>query len=97
MVSEKSHGFIYLVSVAGVTGARTSLPPDTQSFIARVRKETNKPLCVGFGVSSAEQAQQIASLADGVIVGSKLVQLMQDDASLNSMQRFIRELRKAID
>ncbi len=96
MVAEKSRGFIYLVSIAGVTGARNSLPPDMKSFVARVRKAAKQPLCVGFGVSTPEQAKQISSLADGVIVGSKLVQLMKADPTLNSLQSFIREIRKAI-
>jgi tryptophan synthase alpha chain len=97
MVAEKSRGFIYLVSVPGVTGARASLPSDIQSFIARVRQATKKPLCVGFGVSTVEQARKVASLADGVIVGSKLVQLMKEGSSLSSLESFIRELRKAIE
>lgn len=97
MVAEKSRGFIYLVSVAGVTGARTSLPPNIKSFIARVRKAAKQPLCVGFGVSTPEQARQISSLADGVIVGSKLVQLMKADSTLESLKNFIQELRRAID
>jgi tryptophan synthase alpha chain len=97
MVAAKSRGFIYLVSVAGVTGARNDLPPDMKSFIAKVRKVAKQPLCVGFGVSTAEQAQQISGPADGVIVGSKLVQLMKVDPSLDNLQRFIQELRKAID
>ncbi len=97
LVAEKSRGFIYLVSVAGVTGARNSLPSDVESFIVRVRRIARQPLCVGFGISSPEQAGQVASLADGVIVGSKLVQLMKEDESLKSLQDFIRGLRKALD
>lgn len=96
MVAEKSRGFIYLVSITGVTGARNSLPPDMKSFVARVRKAAKQPLCVGFGVSTPEQAKQISNLADGVIIGSKLVQLMKADPTLNSLQSFIREIRKAI-
>ncbi len=97
MVAEKSRGFIYLVSVAGVTGARASLPSNLKSFVARVRKAAKQPLCVGFGISTAEQARQISSLADGVIVGSKLVQLMKTDSTLESLKSFIQELRRAID
>jgi len=97
MVAEKSRGFIYLVSIAGVTGARTSLPPNIKSFIARVRKAAKQPLCVGFGVSTPEQARQISRLADGVIVGSKLVQLMKADSTLESLKTFIQDLRRAID
>ncbi len=96
LVAAKSHGFIYLVSVAGVTGTRNSLPPETGAFIQRVRQVTALPLCVGFGISTPQQAGQVAKLADGVIVGSRLVQLMKEDDTLNSLQIFTRELRTAI-
>jgi tryptophan synthase alpha chain len=97
LVAEKSRGFIYLVSVAGVTGARNSLPKGTDSFINRVRRITEQPLCVGFGISSPGLARQVSAMADGVIVGSRLVQLMKEDESLNSLQIFMRELRTAVD
>jgi tryptophan synthase alpha chain len=97
LVAAKSRGFIYLVSVAGVTGARNSLPQGTDAFIGRVRKHTGLPLCVGFGISTPLQAGQVAKLADGVIVGSRLVQLMKQDDTLNSLQVFMRELRSSID
>jgi tryptophan synthase alpha chain len=96
LVAEKSRGFIYLVSVAGVTGARNSLPEGTGRFIKRVRQAASQPLCVGFGISTPEQAAQVAALADGVIVGSKLVQLMKADPSLNSLGAFMRDLRAAV-
>jgi tryptophan synthase alpha chain len=96
-VSEKSRGFIYLVSLTGVTGARTNLPPSLEEFIKRVRRVAQQPLCVGFGISTAEQAAQVSEIADGVIMGSKLIQLMKADASLNSLQVFIREIREAIN
>jgi tryptophan synthase alpha chain len=97
IVAAKSRGYIYLVSVTGVTGARTNLPPGLTEFVGRVRQVARQPLCVGFGVSNPEQAKQIAEIADGVIVGSRLIQLMKEDETLNSMQKFIKELRKAID
>jgi tryptophan synthase alpha chain len=97
LVAAKSRGFIYLVSVTGVTGTRSSLPEGTDSFIRRVRQLAGQPLCMGFGISTPAQARQIASLADGVIVGSKLVQLMKEDESLKSLQVFMQELRKAVD
>jgi tryptophan synthase alpha chain len=96
MVAEKSRGFIYLVSIAGVTGARNSLPPDMKAFVTRVRQKAKQPLCVGFGISTPEQAKQISALADGVIVGSRLIQLMKEDPTLNSLQTFMRELRGAM-
>ena len=96
MVAEKSSGYIYLVSVAGVTGARSSLPTDLTSFIYRVRQATQKPLCVGFGISTPEQAGQIGKLSDGVIIGSKLIQLIKEDHSLYSLAEFIRGVRKSL-
>ena len=97
LVAERSRGFIYLVSVTGVTGARKDLPANLASFVTRVRKMASQPLCVGFGISRPEQAKKIASLADGIIVGSRLIQLMAEDKSLTSAQRLVVELRRALD
>ncbi|HEY93922.1 MAG TPA: tryptophan synthase subunit alpha [Dehalococcoidia bacterium] len=95
--AEHSRGFVYLVSVIGVTGARSFLPFDLKDFIAGVRKMTNKPLCVGFGISTPEQAAQVGSLADGVIVGSRIVQLLESDDSFSRIGAFVSELRRALD
>lgn len=97
LVAEKSCGFVYLVSVAGVTGARDRLPEDTADFIDRVKKATNKPLCLGFGISTPEQAGFAARLVSGVIVGSRIIQLMESDKSLGSLEDFVRSLRQALD
>ncbi len=97
LVAEKSRGYIYLVSVTGVTGARSSLPADLNAFVRRVRQSTNKPLCVGFGISTPEQAKQVAQIADGAIVGSRVIQLIEADDSLSSLADFIRSLRFALD
>ena len=97
LVASQAQGFIYLVSVSGVTGARKTLPPDLADFVDRVRKVTTKPLCVGFGISSPEQATQVARLADGVIVGSRIIQLMEAEDALISVGKFIRELRYALN
>ena len=97
IIADKSHGYIYLVSVAGVTGARNSLPAGTDAFISRVRKETRKPLCVGFGISTPQQAREISRIADGVIIGSRLIQLIKEDITLNILKTFVRELRKTLD
>jgi tryptophan synthase alpha chain len=97
LVAERSRGFIYLVSVTGVTGAREDLPANLAAFVARVRKVASQPLCVGFGISRPEQAKKIASLADGIIVGSRLIQLMAEDESLTAAERLVIELRRALD
>ena len=97
LVSKKSRGFVYLVSVTGITGARNSLPADLEAFVARVRKQTAKPLCVGFGIATPEQAKRVARIADGVIVGSRIVQLMEGDTSLKKVAEFAASLRLALD
>jgi tryptophan synthase alpha chain len=95
LVAEKSRGFIYLVSITGVTGTRESLPEELDNFVARVRRVASQPLCVGFGISSPEQAKRVAQIADGVIVGSRLIQLMEED--MESVGVFTRGLRKSLD
>lgn len=97
LVAERSHGFIYLVSVTGVTGARESLPADLEAFIDRVKKSASQPLCVGFGISTPEQAKQVARLSDGVIVGSRIIRLMEENNGMTSVGSFIKGLRQAID
>jgi len=96
LVAERSRGFIYLVSVTGVTGVRDRLPAGLQAFITRVKKAASQPLCVGFGISTAEQARQVGRIADGVIVGSRVIQLMESDETMAAVQDFIRELRSAV-
>jgi tryptophan synthase alpha chain len=97
LVAEKSRGFIYLVSLTGVTGARQTLPPGLEDFVQRVRQKAQQPLCVGFGVSNPEQAKRAARVADGIIVGSRLIQLMEQDATLSSLKSFTKSLREALN
>ncbi len=97
LVAERSRGFIYLVSVSGVTGVRERLPADLEAFVTKVRKVTTRPLCVGFGISTPEQAGRIARIADGVIVGSRIIQLMEADESMVDVADLVRELRYALD
>ncbi|MFO8101461.1 MAG: tryptophan synthase subunit alpha [Dehalococcoidia bacterium] len=96
IVAARSTGFIYLVSLTGVTGSGTELPPELEDFVTRVRRKTPKPLCVGFGITSPEQARRVAAVADGIIVGSKIIRLIEEDPSLEKMKALIRELRKAL-
>lgn len=96
LVSQRSRGFVYLVSLAGVTGARRDLPADLEAFVGRVRKRTALPLCVGFGISTPEQARRASGAADGVIVGSRLLQLM-DGQPYRRLNDFVTGLRKALD
>lgn len=91
-----SSGFIYAVSLKGVTGVRTELPKELPEFVARIKAETTKPVAVGFGIATPEQAKQVAQISDGVIVGSALVKAAADDPSLAKVTKLAQDLRKAI-
>lgn len=73
LIAQRAQGFIYLVSLTGVTGARANLTAGLEAFIGRVRAQTTLPLAVGFGISTPEQAAAVGRAADGVIVGSALI------------------------
>lgn len=95
-IGKATRGFLYLVSLTGVTGAREGLPEGIAEFVARTRAVTNKPVCVGFGISNAENAGRVANLADGVIVGSALVSKIGDASNaVENAREFLRELRGA--
>jgi tryptophan synthase alpha chain len=95
LVGQRSRGFIYLVSVTGVTGARDRLPADLEVFVSRVKQSVAQPLCVGFGISTPSQAKRVALLADGVIVGSCIIQLMES-GDMPQVGEFIKGLREAL-
>lgn len=78
-IGEAATGFVYCVSVAGVTGARESLPPGAIDLLRRVRAGSPAPAALGFGISTAEAAAEAAAEADGVIIGSKLMQIVGDE------------------
>ena len=86
LVAAHSTGFIYLVSVTGITGARTELPPDLGAFVARVRRHTDLPLAVGFGIGTGGQAAAVAAVVDGVIVGSALVKAAGGEGGIAQVQ-----------
>jgi tryptophan synthase alpha chain len=97
-IAGKAKGFIYVVSVTGVTGVRDGFSTGLKEFTGRVRKHTSLPLCIGFGISSAEHARQAAGLADGIIIGSRIIQLMEDGTkSYTKLSCFISEVRQGID
>lgn len=100
-IAAASQGFVYLVSVAGVTGARGNISDAVPSLIAGLKAATDKPVAVGFGVSGPEQAKQIRAWgADGVIVGSALVKALGEAASpaagLQAMSELAASIRKAV-
>lgn len=90
----EAQGFLYLVSLAGVTGARASLPVGLADFTARVRQVAQTPVAVGFGISTPAQVRQVAEWADGVIVGSALIEAVRAaDFSAQTAGDFVRALR----
>lgn len=95
-ISALSSGFIYYVSLTGVTGARRDLPADIFSHLKLIKKNTKKPLCVGFGVSQPEQVRQIYKVADGVIVGSAIIAKIKDNIGrpdlVKRVSAFLRKL-----
>jgi len=97
-VTQKTTGFVYLVSVTGITGARKDLPKDLQKFAARVRAFTDKPIAVGFGISTPEQARAVGEIADGVIIGSALIKAVEDDPDYTEAAgQFIRKITNALE
>lgn len=88
-------GFAYLISRLGVTGARTAIGGEIERLVARVRARTRLPLAVGFGIAGAAQAVAVARFADGIVVGSALVERMGQGA--NAARELIVELRQALD
>ncbi len=77
-ISKMSQGFIYYVCLTGVTGARKNLPTDLKENIARIKKYTSKPVCVGFGISTALQVRSVKRICDGAIVGSAIVKMIKE-------------------
>ena len=97
MVTQRSRGFIYLVSITGTTGTRENLATNLDVLVTRIKSKTSKPVCVGFGISTPEQARKITRVADGVIIGSKIIQLMQLQDGFTSICGFIKEMRRTLD
>jgi len=77
-IIQASQGFVYCVSVTGITGARAKLPPELSSYIKELKTLTDKPLAVGFGISTPQQAAAVGEFADAVIVGSRIVKLIEN-------------------
>jgi tryptophan synthase alpha chain len=93
---EGAQGFVYLVARLGVTGATARLSATLGDSVAAVRQATPLPVAVGFGISTPEQAQAVANVADGVVVGSALVDVLGRDG-VAAAARFLGTLRHALD
>ena len=102
LIASKTTGFIYTVSLLGVTGSREKLSDTVEELVGKLKKLTNVPVCVGFGISKPEHAATIASAgADGVIIGSKIVSLIESnldnkDKMLAEISTFIIDVKSAI-
>ncbi|MBI5598805.1 MAG: tryptophan synthase subunit alpha [Deltaproteobacteria bacterium] len=100
LVASKASGFIYYVSVAGVTGARKTLADRIPAEIRKIRKFTGLPVCVGFGISTPAQARRAAACADGVVVGSAIIDIIARNIGAKDlaarMGRFVSGLKKGM-
>ncbi|MBI5166355.1 MAG: tryptophan synthase subunit alpha [candidate division NC10 bacterium] len=101
LISKLSQGYIYYVSLRGVTGARAELVPDLASAVARIRPYTEKPIAVGFGISTPEQAREVALYSDGVIVGSAIVNQIERHLGqrdlITLVGDFLASMKRAIE
>jgi tryptophan synthase alpha chain len=97
-IVQAASGFLYLVTLTGVTGVRSSLPSDLEAFIQRVRAQTDLPLAVGFGISTPAQARVVGAMADGVIVGSALVRAIAESTQpAQAAAAFVAGLRQGLE
>jgi tryptophan synthase alpha chain len=92
---EHSDGWLYLVTLTGTTGVRENLSPSLAGLVSRARAVTEMPLYAGFGIAEPEQAREAAELADGVVVGSRAVEVAEEGPA--ALRDYVRSLRSAID
>jgi tryptophan synthase alpha chain len=96
-----ARGFLYVVSTRGVTGERQGLPPELRELVAAVKEEASVPAAVGFGIATPEQAAEVGAIADGVIIGSRLVREVADapgrEAAVAGVTEFLRATRAALE
>src|SRR5437867_9151230 len=96
-IAQRSRGFVYVVSLTGVTGVRDALPPELLTQLRALRLITTRPICVGFGISAPEHVRAVAPYADGVIVGSAVVRLIEQHAGTSGLVgevgRFIASMK----
>ena len=98
MIARESEGFLYIVSSLGVTGTRSEITTDLASMVKLVRDNTDTPCAIGFGISTPEQAKKMASYADGVIVGSRIIKILEEygkDAP-EKVGEFVKSMKEAV-
>jgi tryptophan synthase alpha chain len=90
-IAKHSKGFIYYVSLTGVTGARESLPQHVSRNIRYIKRMTGKPVCVGFGISNEKQAKMVSKIADGVIIGSALINIIRKHEKKKTLEKAVAQ------
>ncbi|HJD28830.1 MAG TPA: tryptophan synthase subunit alpha [Candidatus Blautia avicola] len=97
-IAKEAEGYIYCVSSLGVTGMRKEISTDIQGMVDKVRQVTKVPCAVGFGISTPEQAQQMAAVSDGVIVGSRIVKIVEEygEKSVPYVREYVENMKKAL-
>jgi tryptophan synthase alpha chain len=95
LAAERTDGWLYLVTVAGTTGPRADLSPALETLVERARAATGLPLYAGFGISTPKHAAAAAELADGVVVGSRAIEIAADGPA--ALRRYVTSLREAVD
>ncbi|MFM7594461.1 MAG: tryptophan synthase subunit alpha, partial [Isosphaeraceae bacterium] len=103
-IAKSTTGFIYYVSVAGITGERRDLPPELADNVAWLRSQTDLPICIGFGISEPEQVRMLSPVADGLIVGSAIVRRVDSTAQAGknqaeivaSVRSYVESLRSSL-
>ena len=93
-VLRNTSGFVYYVSITGITGAGAAKPAEIAPEVARIKRSTDLPVCVGFGIKNAEAAQQVAGIADGAVVGSSIVELIGEGRPKSEILGFVESLAK---
>ena len=99
-IAKNASGFIYYVSLTGVTGVRSQLDQDIRNQVVQIKKQSNLPVGIGFGISTPEQAKRVAHWADAVVVGSAIIKIIETsttpEASIKNVGQFVQSLKKAI-
>lgn len=98
MIAKQAQGFIYVVSSLGVTGTRSEITTDLGAIVEVIRKNTDVPCAIGFGISNPEQAKKMASLSDGAIVGSAIIKILEKHGkdSADKVGEFVKSMKDAV-
>ncbi len=103
LIASKTTGFIYTVSLLGVTGSRDNLSDSVETLVSKLKKLTDVPICVGFGISKPEHAAAVAAAgADGIIIGSRVVKIIEDNLDdkkkmITGLSTFLSNIKSAIE